>query len=256
MVSFFADKLVDCIFIFVGVYVAFAFSECQENIRRKAELRFNIEQILLDLPDQPPEKSFSLLKAEKVRSKNGQCRLWISRQALHHYQAKDHLEVIVNRGLGTFLPSQNVLRRLINLYRVNEPLYKKRVDAFYARMNTEEFIKELRAVKDPNAACAMHAELSAFLEEKVNKDFGDIKKTDIVLRQLGYDIRKVLMSYGYKEPSVEEKPYTYFVDAKTGENGVVDIKLHKEEFNNYDPGEKVYKERYKKFLDKTNKDQE
>lgn len=235
--NFLADKAVDCLFIFLGVYVAFAFSECHENKRKKDELRFNVEQIIKDLPKEAPDKTFENLDATIIESSGGKCRVKLTPMKVHNFEAKKHLDVIINRGLGTYLPSKEILDRLINLYESVEPSFKKEREKFFDRIRDDKYFKSFINLTDQDSVCKHRDRIVNHIKKNFSADYKTLKINDIVVRAIAYEIVLELKKKGFRRPK-DSKPFTYFVDidsSKEKDTKNTTVILKKQEFQTEDP---------------------
>jgi hypothetical protein len=211
------DKIVDGLFIFIGVFFAFYFDQYQEDLRLQDELRFNLSQIIRSLPK---EQSLQLIAPFEIKAefadKSGQkkdktCNMKVDFYPEAQLTGSDFLQLIKQRGLVRFLPDKTIIAALTHYYKNLVPEAQDSYSKF-----SEAFMKVV--VEDrPVSPCKSDKVLKK-IEEELFPLYWQMAVNEEFARVLGYQIRRDLMAMGFEADKSPPRAFSVSIrTAKTPE---------------------------------------
>lgn len=204
--SFIFDKAIDGIFIFLGVYVAFAFGQYQEDQRNKEELSFNLQQIIRQLPNKKPTGEVEKFQLKMVKNDEGYCD-WNHNYLFSNHMGSDYLRVIKNRGLSRYLKSQYIIAVLTSYFQEQIPGTKEAFSAY------DEEMKQFTLLQNKYAKnCVPKKEISKW-ENRIRPLYIKWKLAETIEKEIGFVAYQELQNLGYKDKR-ERKKMKLWVEVK------------------------------------------
>lgn len=193
--NLFLDKFIDGVFICLGVYVAFAFSQYQEEQSLKRELRFNMEQILRDMPKETPKNKVPKYRINQSIGENGYCHLNFGYENTNT-TGDEYLKVIIQRGLGKFLKDKKIIPALDDYFNIAIEQTKRES----AKFNDEQNLMKDAFLKN-NGKCFSKKSLADW-ENRIRPLYLSWKASQNMEEQIGHIIFQRITKEGY---AIDEK---------------------------------------------------
>ncbi|MCJ8276931.1 MAG: hypothetical protein HRT44_06545 [Bdellovibrionales bacterium] len=185
------DKLIDGLFIFIGVYVAFYFNQWQEERILRKELYFNLSQIMRSLPDEEPKTTAAPFKIDQGIGEDGECSIQSLIVSWNDLAGKRYLDAIVERGLGNLLANKDkhILGMLSLYYDSLLPQADKSTQAFFDQY-TSFYTEKL----DPKGC--LSDEVKRSIEKQLSTSYASYKMKEVLAAKMGHAAFKELRQLG------------------------------------------------------------
>ncbi len=212
--SFIYDKLTDGVFVFLGVILAFAFDQYKEDKRSQASLKFNMEQIIRDLPAEEPSGRYPKFEITQEKVK-GTCMILMNLGYVPPV-GEFYLDTISNNDLARHLENRSVVPQLINYYKVLIPKVKKT----YKIVNKHLEAAALKTWTTKNKEC-IKTEQIKLVEEKIRPHYLLYATSKVVSEFMGYRVRKELLDMRFAERPKDKSEYLR-IELKEEDNSDLD----------------------------------
>ena len=210
--TFYRDKFIDAIFIFVGIFAAFYFDQYQEDQRSKKELIFNLTEIMRDLPDEPPKRTHPPFKITMTRNEDGSCSInSINMATYSDGLGKKYLDLIKERGLTRFVKNRRLIRGLTSYYEQLVPKSQKAADEYLERISEKFADVKLSAISKKTRGCYTN-EIIKQIETDISTPYRKSLMATGMSETFGYDMYKLLKDMGIDIPEKKTQYLEYRFD--------------------------------------------